>query len=229
MAYKKHYRRRFNYAARPKYAKVASAGLKYVRKNYTSKGSTAYRALKMARRIADAVNIEYKERDTFNQITPTWTGSVVSLVGNIIQGDGQSERVGDSIKLQNLTMRMIVTPGANTEYLRVIVFHDKQNAITTGAQLLQNTGSIQTIISPKNEDNKYVSKVLYDKVIPIVPTSAKAVFIERKVFPLNWHCHYSAGSTTVKDGDLKIAFFSGTAAVSTSLLNYNLVVSYTDN
>lgn len=215
---------------RRKPAKSLGGRMARVGQQYSTKGGYAYSAFKLARRLADAVNIEYKERDTASSITPSWTGSVASLVGNIAQGDGNAERVGDSIKLQNLTARMIVTPGStNTEYLRVIFFHDKQNAITTGAQLLQNVGSIQAIISPKNEDNKYMTKILYDKVIPIVPTSAKAVFKDHIVIPLNWHTHYTAGSTTVKDGDLKVAFFSSVTTNSQALLSYNFWVSYTDN
>lgn len=211
-------------------AKSMGGRLARVGQQYTTKGGYAYSAFKLARRLADAVNIEYKERDTASSVTPTNNGTVVSLAGNIIQGDSQAERVGDSIKLQNLTMRMLVTPGASaTEYLRVIVFHDKQNTISTGANMLALVGSAQSIISPKNEDNKYQSRILYDKVIPIVPTSARAVFKVHEVFPLNWHCHYSAGTTTVKDGDIKVLFISNTVAASTASIFYNFQLSYTDN
>ena len=66
-------------------AKSMGGRLARVGQQYTTKGGYAYSAFKLARRLADAVNIEYKERDTANSITPSNNGTVVSLAGNIIK------------------------------------------------------------------------------------------------------------------------------------------------
>lgn len=230
MAYNKKMKR-FRRRAKP-YAKLASRGFRYARK-YTSKGSAGYRALTLARKLADAVNIEYKTQIGTGTVNPTYSGTVVDLTSLIAQGSANGARIGDSLKLQNLTIRFYLemdsTPASNEQH-RVIIYRDQQNAITSGALMLQTTGNIFAPISVKNADNKYSSNILLDRHMTFANYAGGQV--SRRfdvVIPLNFHVHYAAGTSTVKDNALKILFISDTVAASITAVRYYAQMSYTDD
>lgn len=198
-------------------------------RGYTTKGGIAYRALSLAKRVADAVNIEYKEVDSTNFVAPDYNGTVVDLTSIIAQGSANGQRIGDSLKLQRLTFRCYTIAGANTERLRFIIYIDKQNTITTGAQMLQNSGNAYAVVAPKLEDNKYQTQILVDRVFDMIPNTTKAINSYEFTQPINLHCHYTGGTTTVKDNALKILFISTSATASTGTIYYTTELSYTDD
>lgn len=192
-------------------------------------GSMAYTAYKMASKLMDAVNIEYKE---FNQysvsaINPDNTGAIIDLC-TVAQGVGNAARIGDSMKLQNLTLRyqLFADSATASDLVRVIVFHDKENSISTVGQFLAYQGNPIAPLSPKNEDNKYNTKTLHDQVHSVM---FGATLPHRDlVIPLNFHQHYQAGTTTIKDGALKMIVIAANASSVTDFW-YQSQVSFTDN
>jgi len=225
MAYKKRNYGGKKYGSRKPnvYSRLARVGMKY-----STKGGTAYKALKLARRVADAVNIEYKEFSNTFVSNPTYNGAI-SVINAIPVGTSFSTRVGDSLKMQNLTFRGLINAGAASDNVRVIIFIDKQNQITAGSNLLARAGGVFAPISEKQEDNKYVTRVLFDKLFQVIPTSAKGGYTFDEVIPLNLHTHFAAGTTNIVDNALKICFISGSLAASTCAINLVTTVSYTDN
>lgn len=194
-------------------------------------GSVALKAYKMARRLMDSTNIEYKELQTLSSSqTPPYSGTIYTL-NTVAQGDDFNQRIGDSIKCQNLTLRgkILPPPSSNAaEFIRLTIFWDKQNVITTGGQLWNNAGGTLAPFSQKTEDTKYQSKVLYDRTWKLIPNTDNDAQQFTVVLPINMHTHYSGNTTTIKDGALKMCLISDqTTAVH--LVSFDSIVSYTDN
>lgn len=205
---------------------------KYKYKNKgTNWGSIAKTALKTAKFVAGIVNAEYKYYITGSSLTTTtWNGQVITLF-QPIQGVGVTNRVGDSCKLKNMIMRAEFahnfTSTVKTETARLIIFNDKENIISTAADLLQALGTYQAVYQEKNEDNRYDTKILYDKEFVINDNT----FSQRKInvnLKLNWHTHFQAGSTTIKNGALKAVILSQTASLGPQF-THTTRVSFVDN
>ena len=159
MVYTKRYKR--NYRKKKSYRKKQSG---------TNWGSVAKTALKTAKWVAGLVNAEYKYWDVSPSlpIASTYNGYITGPLCAPPQGTDVESRTGDSIKMVNLTMRLLFQfNGSNFENLRVIIFHDKENSITNVSDFLDITGSAMSVLSPKNQINQYDSKTIYDKTFAI--------------------------------------------------------------
>lgn len=213
----------------PGYGGMVGRGVGYLRNQLTSKGSTANWMLKKVKQLADAVNIEYKEYEVQSNPTPDYNGSILNLCSPA-QGSANNQRIGDSLKMQTLTVRGKVIAGpVLAETVRIIIFNDKQNQITTGAQLLDNAGTVYAPISGKNEDNKYRSQVLFDRVFNVAPGYRPIIDFEA-VIPIDLHTHFTAGTTTATDNMLKNCVISGlVSGTATATVLWCSYVSYTDD
>lgn len=216
--YRKNYRRR-NYRRR-RYPRRRQQGT-----NWTG---LAKKAWKTAKWVASVVNVEYKQVG-INQSTTNnnYNGVVYELI-TPAQGSANNQRTGDSIKCKNLTIRGQIQYDTIAENCRVMLVMDKENSIATGANLLQTTGSVLATLSQKDNDNYYKSKILWDKVFTVNANMPIRTF--NKVFKLDFHTHFEAGSTTIEDGSLKLVFFGQTnGAAGASQHLFVTEVSYIDN
>lgn len=213
----------------PGYGGMIGRGLGWAQRNFTTKGSTANWVVGKVRQLADAVNIEYKEYEVQSNPTPDYNGAIVNLCVPA-QGVANNQRVGDSLKMQNITFRGYVKAGpSNAESIRLLIFIDKQNQITTGNQLLDNTGTGYATLGSKNEDNKYISRIIYDRTFSVSPGYRPIIHFEG-VIPVNTHEHFTAGTTTLKDNALKQMVISDLASGSASAtVVWCSYVSYTDD
>lgn len=219
--------RRRRRARVPGYGGMIGRGLGWAQRNFTSKGSTANWVVGKVRQLADAVNIEYKEYEVNTNPTPDYNGTIANLC-TPAQGVGFVQRVGDSIKMQTLTLRgKVIAGAANAETVRIIVFNDKQNVINTGADLLDNAGTAYAVLGAKNEASKYQTQILFDRTFNVAPGYRPIIDFE-VVIPINLHTHFVAGSTTIKDNALKNCIISGLVAPTATVL-WCSYVSYTDD
>lgn len=204
--------------------RVAGVGMKYV-----TKGGMAYRALKLARRVADAVNIEYKINDvSSNAGAVDYNGGVSSMLSAIAQGTSDSQRIGDSLKVQNITFRCFAARNGADALVRFMLIWDPQNQITGVTDVLASIGSGLSIVSPKNYDKRFRCRVLHDQIMPV--TSGNATFqLQDIVIPINEHTQFSGGTTTILTGDLKLLVISNLVTTNLPTFTYYSRVSFTDN
>lgn len=190
--------------------------------------STAAKALRIATRVASMVNVEYKYIET------DVTGSVCNYNGNIFdalclppQGNSVNQREGDSIKMKNLTIEGTLYRNTIDEIVRIIIFLDKDDTITNPASFWEGIGAPNVVLADKNQDNKFKTKVLMDKMFTITSMFNLKKF--KWVVPINTHLHFEKGSATdVTNNQLKMIVFSQ-AATNGSFLSYHSHVSYVDN
>jgi len=196
-------------------------------------GSMAYTAFKMAKRLKDAVNIEYKINDVnVTGVSPDYNGAYQTLNAPA-QGSTDITRIGDSIKCQNLTMRGIVsgnsTAGTNN-VVRLILLWDTQNQYSTLSDLLELTGSSNAVYSPKNYDRRFRNKILWDRTFVVNNIGGNPYVIPfDETFTINDHTQFSAGSTTQFSGSLKLVYLSDRVTTLLPTIWFYSRLSFTDN
>lgn len=185
-------------------------------------------ALRMARRLKDMVNTEYKFYDVNNASSPDYTGSL-STLNTPSQGQTDITRIGDSIKVQNLVIRGSIAVGGAANSLRMMILWDSQAKSSVTSDVLQYVGSVYAPFSPKNYDKRFQTKILHDKVYTLVPNSDSALRIFDLVIPIDQHTQFEGGTSTINTGALKILLISATTVPSAPSVTYQARISYTDN
>lgn len=212
----------------PGYGGMVGRGLHFVSKTFTNKGSVANKALALARKVANMVNVEYKYFDLTSLANTMNTGSTYGTINLIPQGVGESQRVGDSLKIQNLTMRFNIQRTTADCFARVMLIWDKQNSTTSGSDVITGLSTLNATNGPKNYDKRFQTQVLYDKVFNINANHPQQY--EDIVLQIDQHTQYVAASTTVNTGALKLLYLSNIAAGATCPnMNYYARMTYTDD
>lgn len=201
----------------------------YKKKSGTNWASIAQTALKTAKWVAGLVNAEYKYYDVSPSlpIASTYNGYISGPLCAPPQGTDVESRTGDSIKMVNMTLRMLINyNGSNYENIRVIVFLDKENSITNVSDYLDTIGTGSSVLSPKNQVNQYDSKTIWDQSFAISANNPQAVI--KKVFKLDLHEHFQASTTTVKNNAIKIIVIGQQPSGGASF-QYFSKITYLDN
>lgn len=209
------------------YGGMVGRGVGWFAKQATTKGSTANWMLKKVKQLADAVNIEYKFQDY------AAAGTTIDNVGFLNvpilppQGVAESQRVGDSLKIQHFNMRFVLTRVTNDAVVRLIVYWDPQSKTSTGADILQNTGTSAAPIQPKNYDKRFQTRFLHDQTY-VLNSNASTINAEVSI-EVNEHMQFAAGTTTTTAGALKYLFISSNTGVTSPTVTYYSRCTYTDD
>lgn len=186
--------------------------------------SKAWEGVKM---LKDVVNTEYKYFDVAeNNVNVDYNGYLPGLC-TPGQGDTDSQRDGDRLKMQNLTFRAQLKRNGADADIRVIILMDKQVKVASASDVLESTGAAaNATISPKNYDKRYQTRILYDRRWQLSTDRPQIDITFTK--QLNMHTQFSAGTTTITSGKLMAIFISNINA-STPQISYYSRVTYTDN
>jgi hypothetical protein len=127
--------------------------------------------------------------------TVDYAGEVKALT-SIAQGDGDSARTGDSVTMQSLSCKYVVTLGDVTNIFRIVVFIWKPATTPTIDLILDQQGAITSPLSSIVHDYAPSFRVIYDKLITL--DAAHVTVIGSFKIPLKNHVmDFIAGSTTV--------------------------------
>ena len=187
--------------------------------------------IKTVQQVKGLVNSEMKHFDATFTINPT-TAGVVTQLTSIVQGDGVSNRDGESVLLQSLYFRGTTTQNVSDtsvyNQVRFILFQCKnEQDAPTIAKLLTSA----SYISPLNLDNSFNYRIMWDKTMSIIPQYSghhNQKFF-KKYFKLNTHVKYD-GTTgaSVKGGGIYLATISDVASNGPDTsISYRL--RFTDN
>lgn len=222
MPYKKSYRkkgRKRNFGSR-----LAKLG-----QSYSPKDSIAWKAFRLAKKVADAVNVEYK----YTQIDDTGTaqsysGGYAEICSPVV-GTSDITRIGDSIKIQHLSLRGCAkynSAGSDGQTVRLVIFKDKQNKVSAVSDIVDSVGTVTAPFFNKVYDNRFQTKFIYDRTFYVNSQKIEVPFhIE---LPINMHKQFQAGTTTVQSGSLKYLIISDQATNGPSITMHGRV-TFTDN
>lgn len=204
----------------------------------------AKKALSTAMMLKDVVNTEYKHYEENivgtigNGDTNQGVTSFATLLCDPTQGLTEDDRIGDSIKLQNLTCRgSLYLQGTNDNCtVRCIIFkgnHENAALFPMGHSISGTQTQIQIFEfndpwNPKMDDTKYQTKFLFDKTYVLDKARNTTIPINWS-FPLNWHTHFSKSGVKVEDGGVYFGCISDTPAAEGNHLNLTFDTSYTDS
>lgn len=177
---------------------------------YKKKKAPVTKAVKSYVKHALRVIPEWKE----NSIASTYATNYDSVIGVIIapsQGTDFDERIGDSIVVRRMTFSFQIIHNITVpveDVVRIIIFNDKMNNISTGNLLLQSSGSSLAVFSPIDIDAMERIHVLYDKTFAVIPSTSKASMVSKIIKNMNLKCDYVNGGATPNKNVLKYAFIS---------------------
>lgn len=218
--YKRRYRKR--YRGRRRRRQYANSYCKPKAMDYARAAYTGVKYLK------GLVNSEMLHHPLTGTATPSSSGTVLHLT-NIVQGDSDNNRTGNSIFLKSIFIRMVATlhASASSTFVRVILFKDTQQVGDTSPAV---TDVLETAsyLSPLSSSSGGRFSVLKDVLFNINDVS-------RDVHILKWyvkqqlHVRYNGtASTDIQKNGLYVLFISSEATNSPSL-PYNIRLSYHDN
>lgn len=195
--------------------------------------STAVKAFQLAKKVARMVNVEYKfvPIEIAGQ-SVTQIGTVIPFLDNLPQGDGSTDREGDSIKLMRFSCRGFITQNASAQKtaVRVILFRGKQE--NAQPYLVQDILDAQNytnnlFLAPKSFSEKFRSKILFDKVYHMSNNGNSSIIFNWN-FKLYGHANYEQSSTGVENGGLYILVI-GNEGTNHPTFNLTGKITFTDN
>jgi len=191
---------------------------------------TATRALRLAKMALSAQERKFHVMQAFSAGLDS--DGFLFRFTDITQGISDTQRVGDSLKVISLNLSYLIENSSTTLalYARVIVFWDKQNQVTSAADLLQTTGSIQVINSYKAWDTRFRSNVLFDRVHKLSMRGLdNSIARVRTTLKVRKHIQYIAGGAIADTGGLKMIVLSEEPAPAVNIgMNYYARVQFVD-
>lgn len=219
-------------AFRRKFPKRTMRKRKFIRRGRGNAGVKALAAVKQLRR---QVSPEVK---VFNYVVaqaPNTAGIVVEL-SDITRGVADNQRVGASVKLLRLSGRFHCQMNDAGDHLnasfRMILFRGKQE---NGApyfpnDILANPSGGLLMTSPKNWDNRFHTKIIYDKIYNLSRQGTSSFHINWN-FKLFGHLQFASADTDGTDtenGGLYLLLVSDRGGDNVPLVQGYLRLTYTD-
>lgn len=199
--------------------------------------ATAMKALKVAERIKNLVNVETKEF-TQTLITAQYTNTGANAAFGLCypgQGLGNGMRIGDSIKVHNFKIKGVVNLGAAaTSQVRILIFKGKaedNKTYTVGGDMLElgTAGPYQYIFSPKKVDEYFNTSILWDKTFTLDSANHQIIPFSHHI-KLGWHTKFIKGTNTFMDGGLYFCAVSNqTVLANAPLITFTTETTYTDD
>lgn len=194
---------------------------------------TANQALTLASKVARVINSEVHSYVYAPGNQSVGTSPTILDLTAVTQGDQVNQRTGDSIKPTSLTIRGYIdsnTAGVNHQKVRLMIFQYKQENGTAPvvADLLESTTTPANLVSSKKADDKYDSKILYDKLFDLSMGHSHGSRVFTKVFKLAGHINFESGANDKENGGIYAMFVSNDNTNTPTLYFYSKL-SFYDN
>lgn len=154
-----YYPRRRNYYRRRPYNRRTRYGY------FGKAGSDATKALQMAGKALSLINVEFKHNDNTTSIANQTTSATVQNLFIPTQGDTDTNRNGDSVKVVSLQAKFDIyhNSSATNTITRIMLIQDKQTngAVPNASDIL----SVTSVIGLRNVDWGKRFNVLFDRKV----------------------------------------------------------------
>lgn len=235
----------------PKYAPAIYRRESSKKDTFDEVADMARSGYRLARKLADLVNIEHKclfyNQTAANPVpgiqtlSQNWSTMTPVTLNVNEAGDLDFQRCGDSFKIQHLDFYLTPNQSTSATMLpsyRLIIFWDETNSSNTTADLIEAAfiSTVMTQKMTKDWDNKASTKILFDESFAPVATEYYAPnfawhtkhFAHHRIsFPIDKHTQFEAGTTTIVTGALKFIIITDNTATSTFFWQARML--YTDD
>lgn len=173
--------------------------------------NSGVKALRIVKSMQKARELKFLDED-INLQNVDESGQILALA-RPPQGLTDQQRIGDKIELNSLTLKMrAAQSGGQNAHMRVILYLDKANTITSVSDLLLGvTTASFAPLKHYNKDKRKEFRILLDKNIILTSVGLNVVykqFFKRLKIPVV----FNAGSQTVVSNALKICLISNAAS-----------------
>lgn len=169
--------------------------------------------VKAVKGIGGLLNAEKKYKDHAITSAITNTPSFLKL-NDPAQGDGASERNGDSIKGKTLTITVQLawnTAGANYQTIRLVLLkYNRENNTPAWSDVFENIPSGVYHLQNKDPTKMSYSKLLLDK--KFILSANRPSIIRKYTFKVPYHVQFTTGTTTINMGLILLGSVSDTTA-----------------
>lgn len=195
----------------------------------------ASKAYSTAMAIKKLVNVETKIASVSHDVLPFNDGTPnTTCLMNLQQGDGDTFREGDSIKMKSIYARLMYlpNPGAqNNQIVRTVVWVDKQpNGIYQQfGDVNEDNTTNQVVIGHKDYDKRYTSKILYDKVVSLESDGKPFCSVVNIPVPPKYsHAQFISGTTNIATNKVNVTYVAN-SPINTCTVSANWRVGFIDN
>ena len=199
-------------------------------------GHEADRAWAGVKKIMSLLNTEFKAYDgNLVSSTANWNGNVIDFTSLILQGDADTQRDGDSCKLQRFHGRLSFSLGATptNSTVRFVVGRYKVgvlSAATIASELCDYPGTIsapRTIYASWDRRKNY--DILFERIFEMDTVAHPRHYLEFDL-KLDFDTQWIASGTTIAANGLFIATYSTlTSGVTAPFFDGVFRVEFTDN
>ncbi len=199
-------------------------------KRYNTVAQTAKAALSTALTLKSMLNVEYQKLVSSSSINPSTTPIITSHLGQIVQGDANNARKGNSLKITSCYGKMsaqINTSGVATIFRIMLLVDNSANQGNPSATDILHSNNI---LSSLNYNNRKRFTVIYSKEFQLSQNGTRELFFSfyKK---LNMKVTYDGvvGDVTDLTNNNLVWVFMSDEAILTPDLNFNIVYRYVDN
>lgn len=172
--------------------------------------SLAERAYKGVSHVLKLINIEQKFIDVVTTVTYSGPNPNSTFISVIPQGTDQGNRIGDSIKLQNLDIsyQVVIPTTVLVQTIRITLFKDWEptGSVPAYTDVFQSGSPV----SQRNFLNLRRFTILHDDTVAIQPLSFQGAMVRKTIAQeahIKWRTSGSA-VTTCGEGHIFALFFS---------------------
>lgn len=156
-----------------------------------------------------------------------YSGVVFNLF-SIVQGDGQSQRIGDEVHIKSILARFSIVHGDTNNMVRVVILrwlNDQADATPTN--ILEGISSTQAPLSPFNWNYRRDFVVLYDNLFAC-STYTNANLVEKLYIKRVGKLQFNPAASTVKSNGLYLFAISDSSIAPHPTIQYYTSIPYTD-
>lgn len=215
----------------------------YKRKNlgyFGQAGNDAKKALSMAGKALSLLNTEFKYSDLTATLNPYSANPGINLLTGVAQGDSAVTRDGNSVKLQNLDLNILVqpnatTPSRNTIRLVLVRANNSDQVTPVGTSVYTSAaGAAPDILAQRNIINTKAYTVLKEKKITIDPSNGPAekyLSIYLDFSKSNHHLKFAGTLATQQtDGRVYLIVYGNSSVLGTApQVTYSSRIRFVDN
>jgi len=190
---------------------------------------TAVKAYTLAKSLALLINVEKKKIDTQVSLSPYGAAPTITHLTAIAQGNGINQRAGNSIKLNYLSMKALISyaTGSSGTLTSIFIIEDLQQVSDTAPAVNDIFESAAGSLGVLNLANLGRFRILYKKKITQDGMNARSIENFKK---LKFHVRYNgANSTDIQKSGLYLVIMSNQVLSTAPLVQVHNRLAYIDN
>lgn len=184
--------------------------------------------------IRKLINVEEKILQVSRTATACTPTGALESISTVAQGVNFTERIGNSIKMQNIEVRgrIFINASATRSIVRIILVRDLDGYGSTPnvGDIMESTGAAVDCLAPHDFLNRKRFSFLYDELLTINNTGDSSTVFEISI-PHEGHILYlgaTAAAASNGKGSLYMLFISDEATNSPTYSFYSRIV-FTDD